>query len=65
MKYYLIQSFLVGNNTFFWNAKEQKFGFEVNATIYRSMQKAQKEVEQNASFHEPCHVIELNEHRNN
>jgi hypothetical protein len=58
MKYYLIKS-IIGQWECYWNQKLEIFGISTKATKFQTLEEAQAELEQKASFVEPCHILEV------
>jgi len=57
-KYYLIKS-IIGQWECYWNQKTELFGISTKATKFKTLKEAEYELENKASFHEPCHILEV------
>ena len=64
MKYYLIKS-IIGQWECYWNKSTKMFGISTKATKFDTSDEAQIELEQEASYHEPCHILEVTNKTNN
>ena len=64
MKYYLIKS-IIGQWECYWNSTLKMFGISTKATKFQTEEEALKELEQEASYYEPCHILEVTNKTNN
>ena len=62
MKYFLIKS-IIGQWECYWNSTTQMFGISTKATKFEKQEDAMKELIETASFHEPCHILEINDNK--
>lgn len=58
MKYYLIKS-IIGQWECYWNQSREMFGISTKATKFKTIEEAQTELENKASYFEPCHILEV------
>ena len=63
MKYYIIKS-MIGRWECYWCKNREMFGIYTKCTKFNTQEDAHKELIEVASFHEPCHVIEIYHNEN-